>query len=577
MIGPLIVARDDLLRIGYTVAVTLFLIIGFNDLSDRFENVWPGAGIEHAVHVTESIGEDRTAEWKVFPQADSVASIWFSFRPLGKSDIGRTLAFQLRDEESGELISAGQAPIGRRSHRRGWHRIDVTPTPIDRSREHRLSLSLPDTPVEEGIAVHYLANRFTHGVVSFGERRIENADIEHYWCGGPKEFPWPICAAGTLLLVLLALPNESARLRRCLMVAIASMVVLAVSLHYRDARVFAFFANYWPDGYMRMSQPWVQYLAGERDFTALKEALAQSRNGQVILFPGLIGLLQHSGVSPAYSYYAIVAFFTVASLSILVLAAERFGYRSETAILGVVALGATNPMLLRSSASLQTDIGGLFFSLLSVYLLLEAIEAQKRRKLLLAILTGLSIYLGVMTRISLAPLVALPLCAAIWSLVSPGRSDPRSALLLCVPTLISAALVCVTWSGLDLFGTIEKAREFSQQPQFRRQFSWMSYLEVTLASLQLAIVPICLSLKRYFNDLSLAAIAGALIGMLAFLAIAEIIPWFRYWAPIGSLGTLFCLQYFRPFDHKALWLSLYACGAVAVNLWLILSKDVLSR
>lgn len=568
--------RHRAIRIAIIITTIGFLCFSFLEIVKRFENVWPDREITRNIQITDPVEGENTAVWSFKPKVNSIDSIWIFYRPLGKSQIDRTVHVSLRSESKPTSIVSANATLSPHDFTNGWVHVRFAPTTLDLSQQYQMEISLPETPAGEGLSLHFNSDRNPLNHVAFGDDIIAASNIEFIWLASPSPFPWTLLCAGTASIALLIGIFHSDRLKLVLISLVSSAMVLLVSLYFRDFRVNLSFGYYWPDEYITMSQSWYRFFSGLLNWDTFIQEISNWRNAQVILFPMMIGLVQWLGATPPIAYFSIVAASTTAGIVVFFTAFTQLGFKSKLAYASAAALIITNPMLIRSAASLQTDIGGILFALLSSYLIIRIQTSHGRNQLIFAGLAGLSIYCGTITRLALAPLLILPICLALWIHLSNPQRTPSTIFRNCLASIIAIALTLITWWSLELFQSIQLAKEFSQLPAFRSQFNWTRFSEVTAYSLQISVIPMIACFKTYRTDPRLAAIAGTILGLLCILAFGKIIPWYRYWAPISVLSIYFVLVYFSNFKKRSsLYLSLYTILSILLNSFLVFSLNVL--
>jgi len=568
---------ESWIRTGSYAASALFVILSAQAILQSFHSIWTTREIDYNLRFTDEVSGEQAVEWRFSPQTGSLDFLCLFYRANGAKEIERSIVLSLRDESQGRIVFESKTRIATEQYARGWLRVDAPEVRLDRATTYLMKICMPDVEKGEGVQLHYHTERYNRGTLSYGNKRIGDADLECFWQGISAPFPWPLFITGCSLLALLCWQLSEGKLRTVVLSSVATCVVLLVALHFRNIRTDAFFGNYWPDEYMAMSQTWRQLFVGEIAFPVFRDDISSWRNGQALFFPASLGVLQALGLAPSDAYMSLVALLVAATLMVFLHAAHRYGHSSKVSQASVLLIAMSNPMLLRSAGSLQTDIGGIFFALLSVWLLTEVARVPQNNGWRPVLLAGLAIYLAVLTRLALLPLLALPFCVAVWSYVVSPRSSasPRNHLFLA--GIMSLALVSLTWQSLDIFASVARARDFAGLPAFRDQFSWSRFAAITFFSLNISIVPMAYSLVRSWREIRLVTIGGGILGLLSLLAISRIIPWFRYWAPIGCLGALYSLAYLGLFRRKDTYASAYACLCVLFHLWLILFKEALHR
>jgi hypothetical protein len=443
----------------------------------------------------------------------------------------------------------------------------------------RFSMSLPEAGPAEGFYVASIADPFSRSSFQLGDTRIEKGDLDMIWIGRPAGFPGLHVAAGALLLTVLAV--SAARRQLVARVVVLTAMTLLVGFWAYELRLHASPDDFWPDEYVPMSQQFFDFFRRESSRAELVAGLRRWRNGQVFLVPVLVGAVRLSGASAAAAYQFVVCAFTFGSLLVFLLVCRELWRQTAVEALAIDAALLSSPFFVRAAGSLQTDIGGVFFAILSIVLLARWMAGPPQdRRWTRGLPLVLALVLGALTRIQVIPLLLLPAAAGIWELAVVrrlARGSGRACLQLVSISVASAVVVLLVWSSLGLLGTFEKARAFAADPRFTGAFTWERFLLMTTVSSATALVAVAVGFRRLFVDSRFAAVAGGISALLLILALGRIVPWNRYWSPIYIPSLYLGLLFAQGRPNCRAW-ALLICGiAIAVGVYSTLSLGVLVR
>lgn len=233
------------------------------------------------------------------------------------------------------------------------------------------------------------------------------------------------------------------------------------------------------------------------------------------------------------------------------------------------ACALTSPYFLHAASSFQTDSAGLFFSFLALIAICRTatnIGANPR-----IAISGivLAIAAAIFTRLSNLAFLALPACVALWMSIAADPKDRSTSKILWTSSILCSLFCALVWYQLGLFETIEKAKAFSELPQFRSQFSWKSFATQTLLAGWPALLALIDTRSLRANPL-FYTIGGGICALLAILALGKIIPWQRYWIPIAIPSLALGFAFAASRNRRGIWIGALTLGSVSLNVWMLL-------
>lgn len=554
---------------GFT---TLFAILAGLEIGTRVQNSWVIRESRLDIGYTHEIAGSQTATWIFRTNTGSIDKLWLFFHPIApENEVKRILHASLVSTETSHEIRHIQRDLSQEEYRNGRVQLNFDSISISNQERLRLDISLPTTASSEGFYLHYQLDRKSNNEVSFGTKKLPNADLSMMLFGERLPFPSSLAATGVALLALIILSRDTSsdRKRSVLPEAItSSAVILLTAAFFQDLRVDLFHGNYWPDEYPAMAFDCLEFLSGHRDWTRFQSDFSEWRNGQVFLAPLLLAIIQLFGVHASTAYQILISVSVFGTVFILVHLCASAQKTSRFSYLSLLLAFMTNPFLILAAGEFQTDITGTFFAVAAVTLLIRFAESQTMSNKTFILMVA-CIALATFTRLSNLPLLLLPACLGIWLKIvpDPSLSELKSPWKKLIgASAASIGLVCLTWWVLGLFGSFDKALAFSQRLEFRNGFSWGQYSKVSVIACWPILLATIFGWKIVFRQPRFLAIGGSICALLLILAIGRVIPWYRYWIPINILSLLFAFQYIqslgcRRFGVPALFLSI-----VAINL-----------
>lgn len=351
-----------------------------------------------------------------------------------------------------------------------------------------------------------------------------------------------LAAFGALLALFILWSYSKSRLFIPLLFFAATGLMLVVSARSMEARLWLWWGEFWPDGYIQQALSLCRWLSGEISYA--DTGLTSYRNGQTWIVPFLLALLLKTGLQEATAFFLLNALSTFSALALVAAWLRKISTSPLPAAVFLILAASTIPVL-RSAATLTTDAAAVLALALFIVTFARFVSAPENWKNSLAV--ALSIAFACQIRVAMLPLILVPVIAGLYVLMlalldrNLNRRTWGRAALLSLPTVIGTGLILASWKALGVMETFQSAKNFARMPEFISAFRWSDYIRNTGVSIYplfaLAVFvwvrPALPRLRRpTLEEMSLLA---AMIGFLALLAIGKIIPWYRYWAPIAFL------------------------------------------
>lgn len=555
----------------------LFLLIAGIEIIARLKASWVIRESRLDIGYTHEIVGSQTATWEFAPPFDSLNDLWIFYHPISPDNsVERSLEARLTSSDSGNEIASIRKPIRLDDYQGGRLKLDFHDLTLSPDKKLRLEIGLPENSSPEGFYLHYQTDLKSSSTVSFGSKTLSMTDFSVMAFASTRPFPFAHVVAGVLVLGLLIFRGNELYTGRkfALESLVATALATLIAGYFQDLRVERFFGNYWPDEYPAMAFDWLRLFTGELSWNDFHTRLVEWRNGQVVVVPFILGILQFCGASPPTDFQILTTSFTGATILLLGKAISVSYIASRLSTFVAFLALVTSPFLLRSAGYFQTDSAGLFFGLSSI-ILISRLGMKTQFSWSLLLVTVSCLLLAALTRLSNLPLLALPACLGIWSIL-PLQSSKRSAAttgVLFATSVVSVFGLLFVWYRLELFQSIGKSMAFANRPEFRNGFSWSSFADITLKATWPVILATLYDYKRVFKEPRLLAIGGGICALLSLLVIGKIFPWDRYWIPVSLTSYLFGVLYLERFSTKRHVLALFAGLAIAIHFWVIIIKD----
>ncbi len=554
--------------------VLAFAVSSIWQIAARLNASWAIRESRLDIGYTHEIAGEQIAVWEFAAPTRSLNKLWLFYHPISPdTKVARNLRVELEDADTGKRLADRQIALSDNEFRNGRALVTLDDLSLSDARALRLTVQLPEVAESEGFYLHYQADEASSGQVAFGDTVIEHADLSMLWFASQRGFPTGhvLCGIAFLLALRIASRNEVFASGKTLLADTVIVWALALMIggYLRDLSVDRFYGNFWPDEYPAMARDWLTLLRGELEWDAFRERLSEWRNGQVFLVPMALGLVQYLGADPATAYQILVALFTGGALGIFVYAGKRFAAIRSWEWIAVYACFLTSPYLLHAAGSFQTDSAGLFFSFLAL-ILIWRIAGESSRNPALA-LAGLTVALvaASVTRLSNLALLGLPACVALWMFLATDQKGPAKKSVLWASSALGIGFCALIWSQLGLVESLQKAKAFSELPQFRSQFSWERYGTQTLLACWPALIALK-DLRSIRANPLFYTLGGGICALLLVLAVGKIIPWQRYWIPIAIPALFLGFAFAASRKRRTMWIAALAIGSVSLNLWLLL-------
>jgi len=257
------------------------------------------------------------------------------------------------------------------------------------------------------------------------------------------------------------------------------------------------------------------------------------------------------------------------AIALLAALVRLIGIRDDRSAIAIGLLFFSHMCVIHSVGALQTDLGGITFTMLFAYCFLRAQHSPEGRgQVGWFVACGLAGFFGALTRLGLLPLLLVPVGVFVWSLLFDRERSWQMRTLYLVPTVVGGVLVLACWSGFDLWGALGKTREYAARPEFRSQFTWSAFARCSWWGIQLGLLAVLLLGRRLLMDRELIFTVGLLFSLSALLAVGHVVPWLRYWSPLAAVGVIICAWVPKLWPRAAPWFLGAGWIGVALNAYL---------
>lgn len=364
----------------------------------------------------------------------------------------------------------------------------------------------------------------------------------------PPRLERPLFFAGCTGLLFATLLGLSVHRRPDLLVPlffVISGTLLVWSARSVEARLWFWWGECWPDGYVRCGAALARWLQGS--ITYAETGITAYRNGQVWLVPMILAVLASAGMRMSDAFFLLNALSVLLALGLV----ARYLWnstRNPAVVAFFLILAGSAVAVVRVGVGLTTDSAALGALAVFLVLFLSLLKKPDSPRLLVGV--TLAAVACCQIRIALFPLMVLPPAIGLYIVVEAmlrgtmERAVLQRALLIAAPGLVASLLVPAICHMLGVMETFDQARAFSQSEQFRSQFRWDVFaMKTAVAMFPLVLVAVLaagerkrFSLRRL--PLETVAVAVCAFGLVALLAAGRIIPWHRYWAPVAFCSAL---------------------------------------
>jgi hypothetical protein len=357
------------------------------------------------------------------------------------------------------------------------------------------------------------------------------------WLEKPPRYPIRNVLAGVFLLALCSIAaRENTRFYIPAILISATGCILCATYHWQ-VNLWMFWGNFWPDGYVGLGCEVYELLTGRISLPAWLELFQHDRTAQVFFLPGLMGLFQVLGLSVKGAFLAANFFFLMVGCGVLLSLLRLFRITSDRSTIAAVLIFFSHRCVIGGVSEFQSDLAGASVAMCFVYSLVRALAAEEPRlRLRWYLICGVAGFLATTTRLALLPLPLIPSCLFFWSLVCERRRPLQERWDYLMPTVVAAALVCVSWSLLGLWGTLKLNWAFAST--FRYLFTWKGFFINLLQGMQLSLLVIVVFWRRLFSDRIFVAMAGCAAGLLAMLIYSQQPTWLRYHDAAAAIGVM---------------------------------------
>jgi hypothetical protein len=562
------------------LATTLFLLACLVHGTRRFDSFVQHFEITPA-QATPAIAGQDTARWDFVPQRDTVERLLlFTVREEGPRERDLPVLLILREPDSGKAMREARSTVPAQAH--PWRndlqfktRWDVTAGQL-----YQLELSLPDASLSDSLRLQMSDTaRSTPAQLTLAGQSLPGQSLDTLAFASRPSFP--------TVLVVLGLALLAGAIRRCgrdsshasttpaLLVTVGLATVCSVFVW--ESGVWRFYGEFWPDGKVYLAQLLSTAFSGEASWGHVWSLVSAHLHGATSLVPVLLAGLLWLGLPMLYGYALLSVLFGSGTLVVVSRFLKRHSTLTAQQVAMVVAMTGCHFVVLRGFVRPQTDGAGVFFTTLFVSSLVDLVSpvtAPTRRKLA-ALVLPIILVLGLLARIALAPLLVVPTAWVVWQ-KAVGRGHPERPRISAplIVTAVGCALLAATYQSLDLWGSLGLLRATAALPEFKT-LTLSAWATHSAAVVQLAL-PLCLvSWRRASSRSSLQVLLLTALGFLAMLLVFQVIPWYRYWAPIGpAVMVISGLMLFDGVRSPGTWR--YALGALTIvgNLaWVAVEKS----
>lgn len=442
---------------------------------------------------------------------------------------------------------------------------------VEQGKKYRLRFSLPLTTADFGVSFLVSPTLADNTDVLWIDDEVQmGMMLNHLILGGEPAFPLSLVMVGVFLIGLtLASWQPSGHWSLLLLTAGIAMIL---SEYLWERQLWFFWGHYWPDRYVFMAYEMSKWVSGQATLSETLEFLSSAWNGCNFLVPFLIALLYGLGMPYIWGYTLLSVAFSVGTILISAASLRKHWELESDQVAFFIVLTCVNIVIIRGFARTQTDAGGMFFTTLFVAAFLSYVRETGNARISWWVAT-LAIYLGLLTRIALLPLLLVPVAFVVWRWLfsRPGGFMPLIKPL--TVSVIATGLVVVTFTGLNLWGAVAQARAFAATEQFVSNFSLRPFGTSTILAAQIALPLGIWHAKQVLSDERLAIPFIAILGFEGMLLIGRIVPWLRYWAPVAPLACgITCALLFSQQRVSRAWQLAILALMVTGNLVLVVDE-----
>jgi hypothetical protein len=447
-----------------------------------------------------------------------------------------TAVLSLRDPASSAVVQRAESVVSTSRH--PW-RADLefeTEWVVEPGRTYRLELSLPEARVEDNLRFQMsAAYAGTTPRLWVGGREFPGQALDLLVFSSRPAFPTQFILAGLLLLLLALAGCPAWGSAAALLVTIGMAATLSTFVW--EGGVWRFYGEYWPDSRVYLGHVLRAGLVGDMSLGQAWQLVSGHLQGAMPLVPILLALLGCVGVPSVYGFALLSLCFGSATLIVIARFLRRHTTLQPRQVAIVVALTGLHFAVLRGFTRPQTDAAGVFFCVLFVSALVDLSgpggPAPGAWRTSLAALV-----LGLLSRIALLPLLAVPVVLSLWRLFTRTASSSRQWVWR--PALLSlggCAILALIYQLFGLWDSLAQMRSTAAGTEFTTLTfgDWATHSAWTL---QLALPLALLSWRRVLKQdtLLIPTITG--LGFLAMLIVFDVIHWYRYWAPVAPLAVI---------------------------------------
>lgn len=563
----------------------LFLAACLGHVAWRLDGV--GQHFEVSVaQATPGIHGTRTVSCDFIPARDSVErlSLFMVREDRGRAQQTRAL-LTLRGVPDGNIVGQVERMVPAPGH--PW-RDDLQFEPgwaVTAGQLYRLELSLPDAGPGEALRLH-MSESADGGTTNLrvGEQALAGQSLDYLSFSTRPRFPTALVLIGLALLALAIRrcpasrdEGEAPRHSTTSPLLVTLGLAAATSIFVWESAIWRFYGEYWPDGKVYLAQLLKAAFENPQSWAETWSLVSGHLHGATPLVSLALAALHWLGLPLLHGYALLSLLFGSGTVVLAGRFLRRHSALSPRQIALVVAMTGCHFVVLRGFVRPQTDGAGVFFTMLFVSALVDLISptTASPRRTLAALVLPFSLTLGLTARIALAPLLLVPVAWALWQkLAGRDLSEPPRIAAPLIATVVGCAMLAATYQGLDLWGSLAQLRATAARPEFKT-LTLSAWALHSGAVVQLALPLGLVFRRRATTDNSVQVLLLTTCGFLAMLLVFQVIPWYRYWAPIGpAVMVLSGLLLFDGVRSPASWR--YALGALTVvgNLaWVAVEKS----
>lgn len=497
----------------------------------------------------------------------------FVVREEVERQVDRRALLTLRDPASSAVVHQTESVV--RAVRHKW-RDDLefeTNWKVEAGRTYRLELSLPDVLPEDAPRFHM--STVYEGAkprLWVGNKELPGQDLDRLVFASRPSFPTLLILSGLLLLLIALVKCPAWGPGASLLITIGMSAALSVFVW--EGGVWRFYGQYWPDSRVFLGHILATGLGADASLGQAWQLVSGHLQGATPVIPMLLALLAQVGLPYVYGFALLSLLFGSATLLVIGRFLRRHTSLEPRQVAIVVAMAGLHFAVLRGFVRPQTGAAGVFFSVLFVSAMVD-LAGPSSASAGSWCLGLLSIVVGLLSRIALLPLLALPATLGAWRLVTGAGRHSRIQVLRPVQlTIVSCAVLALLYQLLGLWDSLAQMRDTAAGSEYTTLIptTWATH---SAWALQLALPLGLLHWRRVLGSDALLVPTLTACGFLAMLIVFEVIPWYRYWAPVAPAAVIVSgILLFDGVQRPAGWRYGLCAITVVANLgWVAIEKS----